>query len=227
MKMCCLKGLMLMLCLLLFTVTPQVTQANPIVIIIKTAIKKVIRAMDLAIQRAQNETIKLQNIQKQIENQLSRLKLEQIAEWTEKTRKIYDDYFKELWKVKNLITTYKKVRDVIEKQSSVVNEYKRAWNLLKADHNFSSEEMQYIYKVYSGILDESIKNVSELNLVINSFLTQMSDAQRLSIISQVSERIYKNLADLRQFTNQNITLSFQRVKTQTDLLLLKRLYGLQ
>jgi len=205
----------------------QPVQANPIVIIIKAAIKKVIKAMDLMIQRIQNNTIKLQNIQKQLENQLSKLKLTEIAEWSEKTRAIYDQYFKELWEVKNLITTYKRVRQVIEQQAALVKEYKRAWQLVQQDQNFSPQEIDYIYKVYSGILDESIKNISELDLVIGAFVTQMSDAKRLEIINQVSQKIEQNYTDLTQFTNQNAVLSIQRAKGTYDILLLKRMYGIE
>lgn len=227
MKKCVLNCLVICL-LTCCTVTPtQQVQANPIVIIIKAAIKKVIKAMDLMIQRIQNNTIKLQNIQKQLENQLSKLKLTEIAEWSEKTRAIYDQYFKELWEVKNLITTYKRVRQVIEQQAALVKEYKRAWQLVQQDQNFSPQEIDYMYKVYSGILDESIKNISELDLVIGAFVTQMSDAKRLEIINQVSQKIEQNYTDLTQFTNQNAVLSIQRAKGSYDILLLKRMYGIE
>src|SRR5687767_7273361 len=77
--------------------------ANPIAIIIKEGVKKVIKAVDLMIQRLQNKTIWLQNAQKVLENKLNELKLTEIAEWTEKHRKLYEDYYEELWKVKNTI----------------------------------------------------------------------------------------------------------------------------
>ena len=38
-------------------------------------------------------------------------------------------------------------------------------------------------QVYTGILDESVKNIDQLQLVINAFVTQMSDAKRLEIIN--------------------------------------------
>ena len=227
MKRCVLNCLII--CLFGFcTVAPiEAARANPIAIIIKAAIKKVIKAMDLMIQRIQNNTIKLQNLQKQLENQLSKLKLTEIAEWSEKTRAIYDKYFKELWEVKNLISTYRRVREVIDQQVALVQAYKRAWQMLSSDRNFSPQEVDYMYKVYSGILDDSIKNISELELVIGAFVTQMSDAKRLEIINQVSKKIEQNYADLTQFTNQNAGLSVQRAKSTYDVLFLKRMYGIE
>ncbi len=42
---------------------------------------RVIRAIDLEVQRMQNQTIWLQNAQKALENQLSKLKLTEISDW--------------------------------------------------------------------------------------------------------------------------------------------------
>mgnify|MGYP004106733677 CR=1 FL=1 len=83
--------LLLALCIS-FTVLPvQQANATPIAIleIIKAGIKKVIKAVDLKIQRLQNKTIWLQNAQKTLENTLSKLKLDEISEWTEKQKEQY------------------------------------------------------------------------------------------------------------------------------------------
>src|ERR1700730_56357 len=82
---------------------------DPISEIIKQGIIKVIKAVDLEIQRLQNKTIWLQNAQKAIENEMSKLKLDEISGWVEKQRKLYADYFDELSKVKEVIATYHSV----------------------------------------------------------------------------------------------------------------------
>lgn len=64
--------------------------------VIKAGVKKVIKAVDLKVQRLQNETIWLQNAQKVLENQLSKLKLTEIADWTEKQKELYKNYYEEL-----------------------------------------------------------------------------------------------------------------------------------
>src|SRR6187399_3044961 len=130
----------------------------PIVKIIKEGVKKVIKAVDLMIQRLQNKTIWLQNAQKVLENKLSELKLTEIAEWTEKHRKLYEDYYEELWKVKNTIAMYQRVRQVMDKQVRIVDEYKRCWNIVQSDEHFTDDEREYMAKIYLGIMDESVKN---------------------------------------------------------------------
>ena len=194
--------------------------------IIKAAVIKVIKAVDLKIQRLQNKTIWLQNAQKVLENKMSELKLTEIGDWVQKQKTLYADYFDELWKVKNTITTYQKVKDIIQNQVKLVNEYSKALALFRQDKHFTEKEITYMYEVYSGILDESIKNLEQIQLVINAFVTQMSDAKRMEIINTASDNIEQNIADLRQFNQENIKVSLQRAKDKNDIDVVKKLYGL-
>jgi hypothetical protein len=211
------------------TIVPfQRTEAQlPVVEIIKAGIKKVIKAVDLKIQRLQNKTIWLQNVQKVIENKMSELKLKEIANWVEKQRVLYKDYYDELWQVKNVISYYHKIKEISNKQVQLVEEYKRAWALFKQDKNFSPDELRYMGEVYNGILRESGKNLEQIFLVIRSSVTQMSDAKRLEIIDNAFNRVETNYTDLKDFNNENRLVSLRRAKSANDLNVVKELYGLQ
>lgn len=217
--------------LMLACITLSITLGShaqiPIAEIIKEGIKKVIKAVDLEIQRLQNKTIWLQNAQKAVENTMSKLKLNEISDWVEKQRKLYADYFDELSKVKEVITTYHRVKDIIDKQTALVNEYRSAWALFRQDDNFTADELDYMGKVYTGILNESIKNLDQVFIVINAFATQMTDEKRIEIINTAANQVEENLADLRQFNDQNKMLSFQRAAEKGDIEVVKKLYGLE
>ena len=222
------KLLAVVLLALCFMVSP-VQNANaqiPIMEIIKQAITKVIVAVDLKIQRLQNKTIWLQNAQKVLENKMSELKLTEISDWVEKQRAQYANYFDELWRIKTALAYYQRIKDIIEKQLQLVNEYKGAWALFKQDKNFTADELDYILEVYNGIMDESVKNLDQLSLVINAFVTQMSDAKRMEIINEVDSKLDENLNDLREFNNQNKMISLQRASEKGDIETVKKLYGL-
>jgi hypothetical protein len=222
------KLLAVVLLALCFMVSP-VQNANaqiPIMEIIKQAVTKVIVAVDLKIQRLQNKTIWLQNAQKVLENKMSELKLTEISDWVEKQRAQYANYFDELWRIKAALAYYQKVKDIIEKQLQLVNEYKGAWALFKQDKNFTADEMDYMQEVYNGIMDESIQNLDQLSLVINAFVTQMSDAKRMEIINEVDHNLDENLSDLREFNNQNKMMSLQRASEKGDIETVRKLYGL-
>ena len=85
----------------------------PILEIIKAAIN----AADLVIQQIQNETIVLQNAQKELENAMSKLQLDGITDWVTKIRDLYDEYYKELATVKDIISGYDKIKSLVDMQA--------------------------------------------------------------------------------------------------------------
>lgn len=199
----------------------------PIVDIIKAAVKKVIKAADLQIQRLQNKTIWLQNAQKTLENKMSQLKLNEIRDWVQKQKKLYEDYFEELKKVKSAIANYKRVKDIIEMQVAMINEYKGAWALFRQDKNFTADELEYMLNIYTGMMDESMKNIDQLFMVVNAFATQMADAKRLEIINGVADNVQQQLLDMKEFNSQNKMLSLQRASEKGEIEYVRRLYGLR
>lgn len=213
--------------LLVFVPLGKAHAQDPIKEVIKAAVIKVIKAVDLQIQRLQNETIRLQNAQRAVENTLSKLKLEQITEWVEKQRALYADYYDELWKVKQAITYYRQINGIVQQQLQLVEEYKRASAIVRRDKNFTPKETNYISQVYAGILDASIQNIEQIFLIVNSFKTQMSDAKRLELIAHAADDIDKNLMDLRRFNNSNTVLSLQRAKDAAEINMVKMMYGLE
>lgn len=206
----------------------QQTHAQMAIIdIIKEGVKKVIMAVDLQIQRMQNKTIWLQNAQKEMENVLSQTKLTEISDWVQKQKDLYGDYFNELWQVKDAIEYYHRIEEIIDKQVRLVSEYQSAYNLFKQDDHFSPDEINYMGKVYTGIINESLKNLDQLFLVINSFTTQMADEKRMEIINNADEAMDENYNDLKTFNSENMMLSLQRSKDLNEVTVVKQLYGLQ
>src|ERR1700750_1453145 len=99
--------------------------------VLQETVGRVIRAIDLQVQRMQNKTIWLQNAQKALENQLSKLKLTEISDWSQKQKELYGKYYDELWQVKSVIAYYGRIKDMTEKQAGLMKQYQHAWSLLK------------------------------------------------------------------------------------------------
>jgi hypothetical protein len=223
-----LKQLLIFLSLTIVVLIPAKPANAQFVIgeVIKLTVTKIIKAIDLKVQRMQNKTIWLQNAQKVIENQLSKTKLTEISGWTEQQRSLYSDYYTELGKIKSVITKYQRIKDITLKQAALVREYKRAWGLFRQDTHFNPQELDYMQRVYSGILDASVKNLDEIMMVVSPAKTQMTDEQRLELINTASNHLDENYNDLRQFNNQGIQLSLQRSKDLNDSRSIKKFYGI-
>jgi hypothetical protein len=121
---------------------------------------------------------------------------------------------------------YQRVKDILTQQAQIVREYKAAWALFRQDKHFSSAELDYMGSVYTGMMDESMKNIDRLSLVINAFVTQMSDAKRLEIIDAVATSVEQTLMDLKAFNEENKMISLQRAVERGEIDYVKKLYGL-
>jgi hypothetical protein len=207
---------------------PQQQATSQVVIseIIKQGVKKVIKAVDLMIQRMQNEIIALQNIQKWLENNLSDLKLSEIAEWTQRQKDLYRDFYDKLWKVRTTIQSYRRVAQMVARQKSMFEQAQFFYSMVSQDKHFTRSEVDFMYRVYMGLLEDSLYNLEQIYMVVNAFKTQMSDAERLEIIDKTADKIEKNYSDLKQFNDQNIQLSMNRAKDAHDMEVTRKLYGL-
>src|SRR5262245_23011547 len=116
----------------------------PVIEIIKQASVKVIKAVDLMVQRWQNETIWLQNAQQALENAVEKTKLLEISDWMDKQKTLYADYFDELAQVKSVITQYHRVKGIFTLQARLVREYRHASALFRNDRHFTVEEITYM-----------------------------------------------------------------------------------
>ncbi|OJV54265.1 MAG: conjugal transfer protein TraI [Bacteroidetes bacterium 43-16] len=221
------KKLVIVGCLLFsITLIPAGQAQAGIIEVARQLAIKAIKAADLAIQRQQNKIIWLQNAQKTLENTLSKLKLDEISDWTEKQREQYQQYFDELQKVKMLLSYYQRIKDITQTQAALLAEYRRVWSLVSGDQHFTAKEISYMAKVYMGILSETASNVDELAIIVNSFQTQMSDAKRLEFINRIADKVEENYTDLKTFNAENGQLRLQRVKSASEAAYIKRIYGL-
>jgi len=222
------KRIMGLLILLLLCYAQTKAQSPGFILeIIKAGIVKVIKAVDLKIQRLQNETIWLQNAQKVMENTLSKLRLDEIAQWSEKQRELYANYFDELYKVKNWIAMYTRIKRITEIQVAIMGEYKSAWALFRNDKYFTVLQLQQMENKYEMIFSESVKNLEQIRMMMTAYSTQMSDEKRLEIIDDAGDRIENNYSELVNFNSHNKQLRLEVAKSVEEVESLKLYYGIE
>jgi hypothetical protein len=212
--------------ILLFAQKPASAQVLEVIDLVNAAVKKVIEAADLEVQRLQTQTIALQDAEKALENSMAGDLLGDITNWVQQEEDLYGAYYQELWQVKAALSSYSKTVTLIDRQVQLVREEQQDWAAVQRDPHFTVAELNHVAAVYTGILTQSSRNVQQIKLVIQSFITQMDDAGRLQIIDETSRGIDGNYQDLRQFTQSNTLLSLQRAKDENDILSIKALYNL-
>jgi hypothetical protein len=202
-------------------------QVLDIIGIINAAVKKVIVATDLEVERMQTETIGAQNMEKVNEIDMEQGELAGIASWVEQQRALFAAYYQELREVKNVIAAYEEVKEMIDKQARIISGYQQVYAALRQDKHFSVDEVSHAYAVLAGIASQSAQNIKRLTLVVTSLVTQMSDAARLRLIDETGTDIDRDYSDLVQFSQQNMLLSLQRAKDANDIAVTRALYGLR
>ena len=199
----------------------------PVVDLINWASKKVVVALDLQVQKLQTETIGLQEAQKELENAMDLDELTDITGWVQQQKDLYSEYYTELWQVKNAISAYERVKDMIAKEGQIAVQYKQMSAVMQQDKHFSAAEVSSMNSILTGIVNESVQNIKQIYLVINAFVTQMSDGARLRIVDEAGNRVDRNYTDLQLFYQRNMLLSLERAKDENDVAATKVLYGIQ
>jgi hypothetical protein len=210
--------------LVILSSVSSIQAQDPITEIIKAGVKKIIVAVDLKVQRLQNETIKLQNAQKVVENLMSKTGLQNIAGWMEKQKQLYQDYYDDLKKIRNTVATYHKIKDILAKQAAIVNTYKYALAQARKDSRLSFAEISQVTGTYNTILRQSVENVEQLLLILGNGLT-MEDGARMKMIDRVATNVDDNYRDLQIYSRQNTWLTDQRKDNEKQILYMRSLHG--
>ncbi|HEV2478073.1 MAG TPA: conjugal transfer protein TraI [Puia sp.] len=200
--------------------------AQPVVSIITEGITKVIRAVDLEIQRMQTKTIVLQEAQKELENAMSKLRLGEIQDWVEQQKDLYAGYFQELWQVKDVLSGYHRVSETIQREEQILAGCRQGVKVFQQSGHFNASELSLIASVYGGMLSESAKNLDVLLKAIQPYAFQITDQQRLAMIDEAAQNMDRTYRDMQVYTNENQLISLQRASDENDYNTLKKLYGL-
>jgi hypothetical protein len=139
----------------------------------------------------------------------------------------HTNYFTLLETVNPQIKRYKKVAGIIAMQISIV---KRSGNAIKSyrnNHHFTPTENTYLQSVYNTLISDCAENLDELLDLITDGKLQMKDNERIESIDKIYVDMQDNQQFARVFSNNAAGLSIQRSNEENDIIISKKLNGLQ
>jgi regulatory protein YycH of two-component signal transduction system YycFG len=139
---------------------------------------------------------------------------------------IHQVFLDGLFAINPSVAKYKRIPDIIRYQQLLMKEYRRAFNRFKNHSNLTSEELQYLEKVYDYLIKQSLKNLEELAMIVTANKLRMSDDERIQSIDRIYFDIENKLSFLRYFNNSTQVLVLQRAKEGSDVDAAKKLYEL-
>lgn len=128
--------------------------------------------------------------------------------------------------VSPVVQHYQRVADIIRLQERILGEYRSAWALFRQDRHFSAGELGFIGNVYSGLFDQTVKNLADLTNLLTDGVFRASDAERLEQIDGLYRDMERSQVFIASFNNRTALLSLQRSADMNDYEMVKQLYGL-
>jgi DNA repair ATPase RecN len=140
-----------------------------------------------------------------------------VKDMTEGNFSVHKTFLDALMQVSPAVRNYKKVGEIVEYQISIVKESRNGMNRFIKNGNFSGKEINYFEKVYGNLLNESLRNLDELTMVITADKLRMSDDERLKAVDDIYEQMQDKLLFLRNFNASSNVLALQRSKEKNDV----------
>lgn len=200
-----MKILSLLLCVVLCGIV-KAQSIDPVSLLLAKAIK----AVDLKVQRMQNETLVLQRAQQVAEQELAKVKLDEIRNWQQQLSDLYAGYFAELKQVKPVVSSGVLVKSIIALEAQVQVECRRFVN--KAEHTSVFNHSQELRKMLAIVLSKELS---------------MKDADRLKMLYTLKEAMSRCLERILELNKQQLALVEKREMLKRNLNDVKRLHGIQ
>jgi DNA repair ATPase RecN len=140
-----------------------------------------------------------------------------VKDMTEGNFSLHKTFLDALMQVSPAVRNYKRVGEIVEYQISIVKESRNGMNRFIKNGNFSGQEINYFEKVYGNLLNESLRNLDELTMVITADKLRMSDDERLKAVDDIYEQMQDKLLFLRNFNTTSNVLALQRAREKNDV----------
>lgn len=140
---------------------------------------------------------------------------------------LHRDFFGALKQVNPKIKKYAKVADIIAYQVRIMKETKKTLQGIRETGQFTKDELDYCKIVFDNLLEECLKSINELFLLITSGELEMKDDERIKRIDALYADMQNKYAFCSSFSEEMGLLSVQRVGEQIEINRSKILNGLQ
>jgi hypothetical protein len=139
---------------------------------------------------------------------------------------LHDTFFKSLKTVNPQIKGYVRVAETIELQRKIVKEYIQTIRQITSQEAFNAEEITYVRRVFSRLLDDCEGVLDELLAVTTNEELEMKDDERMARIDRVFLSMQDNFTFCQTFSSETKAMAILRLKEKTDIQTSRVLHGL-
>jgi len=140
---------------------------------------------------------------------------------------LHRDFFNSLKSVNPNISGYAKVAAIIALQVRIVEIYKDCYRQVQVSKSFNAEEVNYIFYVFTNLLDDCTTILAELTRVILPNNLEMKDDERIEQIDALYSTMQENYTFAQSFGTEAKLLIIQRMKEKRDVQTSRILNGIK
>lgn len=130
---------------------------------------------------------------------------------------LHSDYFNSLKNVNPRIKSYARVADIISVQVKIVQTYHQVYSQAKKSNAFTTDEINYLYRVFERLTDDCNANIDELIMLTTSGKLEMKDDERLQRIDALYNDMQDKYTFAKSFSNEAMELAAARIKAKNDV----------
>jgi hypothetical protein len=149
---------------------------------------------------------------------------QQVKDLSQGNFNLHSVFLNGLLQVNPEVAKYARVADIVANEVSILSEYKRAYKQFQSSGTFSTDELDYLAKVYAQLTGAALNDVNDLANILTASKLRMSDDERLSAIDRIYASNSDKLSFLRDFNRRASVLFLQRQQEQNEVNNLKTLY---
>lgn len=140
---------------------------------------------------------------------------------------LHKDYFGSLNNVNPAIAKDSRIATIIAMQLSIVQQYHKAYSNAKTSGQFNSSEVNYIYTVFTNLLNQCADDLKELVNITTSDKYQLSDEERIKRLDELYSNMQDKYAFAQSFSNQTGVMALSRKKDANDAVTLQQMYNIK
>lgn len=140
---------------------------------------------------------------------------------------LHTGYIHSLKTVNPEIQRYARVADVMRFQLRILQDQNRTRRQLSSSGAFSNDELAYIGRVFSRLLDDCNKTLDELIMITTDGKLEMKDDERMKRIDELYWDMQDKFTFSQSFSNDAQTLAASRLKEKSDTQTSRVLHGIK
>jgi hypothetical protein len=138
---------------------------------------------------------------------------------------LHADFFASLKNVNPHLKLWARVKDIIASQVRIIQLTRETITDIKLGRQFTDDEVNYCSGVFDNLLEECLKNIDELVMILTDGDFEMKDDERMQRIGQFYSDMQDKYSFASSFSNETGTLSAQRISEQADINLSRKING--